>query len=216
MELLKYKIKFPTAKLFSEGLLEEQKDKRENRLKEKYGKDNSWRTPSLENFIKKYGEDEGTKRYNEYCKKLKGKGSLQYYLEKYGENEGTKRYNEMCQKKSECHKKEWYLNKFGIIEGIKIFNELSKKKSTSLENYIKKYGKEKGTKKYKNCFDKQIKHQSKIAIELFNSIKNIFKNEKMYFYDNPKEFGRYLKSIKRYCFLDFYMPDKNKVIEFYR
>jgi hypothetical protein len=38
----------------------------------------------LSNFIKKYGEEEGTTRYNKHCEKLRGKRTLQYFINKYG------------------------------------------------------------------------------------------------------------------------------------
>jgi hypothetical protein len=38
----------------------------------------------LSNFIKKYGEEEGTTRYNKYCEKLRGKRTLEYFINKYG------------------------------------------------------------------------------------------------------------------------------------
>lgn len=46
---------------------------------------------SLEGYILRYGEEEGTKRYGEDSKK-KVTGSLEFYVAKHGEDEGTKMY----------------------------------------------------------------------------------------------------------------------------
>jgi len=44
----------------------------------------------LDLFVKKYGEEEGTKRYKTFCANVSAKGinSLNFYIEKYGEEEG--------------------------------------------------------------------------------------------------------------------------------
>lgn len=46
---------------------------------------------SLEGYILRYGEEEGTIRYKKDSKK-KATGNLEFYINKYGEEEGTKRY----------------------------------------------------------------------------------------------------------------------------
>ena len=68
--------------------------------KEKYGwteedfnNFNKTRAITLENQIAKYGEEEGTKRFNDYCEKQVYAGNkLEYFIEKLGEIEGRKKY----------------------------------------------------------------------------------------------------------------------------
>jgi hypothetical protein len=73
-----------------------------------------------QNLIKKYGEEEGKKRFSQYCEKQKDAGnSLKYFVEKYGEDEGSQKYQEVCK-----------------LKGI------------TLENMIRVHGTDKGLIKY--------------------------------------------------------------------
>lgn len=76
--------------------------------KEKYGwteKDfkefNISRGVTLKNLIKKHGEQEGTKIFNNYVEKQKVNGkTLEYFIEKLGEKNGKIRYKEISLKKA--------------------------------------------------------------------------------------------------------------------
>lgn len=68
--------------------------------KEKYGwskKDfnnyNKSRAVTLENLIKKYGNEEGQERWDAYCERQRHTCSLEYFIEKYGEDKGTIEFN---------------------------------------------------------------------------------------------------------------------------
>lgn len=58
----------------------------------RYKEANSKKSLSIENFIRKYGEN-GKQKYEEYIQSQQGKGSLQWYIDKYGENIGIEKYN---------------------------------------------------------------------------------------------------------------------------
>ncbi len=47
---------------------------------------------TLNNLIKKYGKEMGTKKYNEWTYKQKNKNSIKYYIDKYGYDEGTEKW----------------------------------------------------------------------------------------------------------------------------
>lgn len=47
---------------------------------------------NLNGFIARYGKEEGTRRYNERCKKISKSLTVDWYIERYGIKEGTKRY----------------------------------------------------------------------------------------------------------------------------
>ena len=73
-------------------------------------------TASLQSFVRRYGNDEGKKKFNEYVSlQAKAGCKLEYFVEKYGKKEGEKKYNEVC-----------------------------KSKAVSKKNCIEKYGKEVG------------------------------------------------------------------------
>lgn len=113
-------------------------------------------TTSLETFKRKFGEEEGLKKYQEYCKKqgenshfnwkfhaskgmseeeakaltskLARNGTLENTIEKWGDEEGKRRYNER-----------------GKRQGYKI----------SLKGYLERYGEEEGWKKYRRVLNKK-------------------------------------------------------------
>ncbi|MEG1141616.1 MAG: hypothetical protein RSE41_04075, partial [Clostridia bacterium] len=53
---------------------------------------NKSRAVTLENLIKKYGNEEGQERWNAYCERQRHTCSLEYFIETYGNEEGTKKY----------------------------------------------------------------------------------------------------------------------------
>lgn len=70
---------------------------------EKYGwtrkefdKFNKSRAVTLVNLQKKYGKEEGKRRFEEYCARQSYTNSLDYMIEAYGEKEGTKKFEAFC------------------------------------------------------------------------------------------------------------------------
>ena len=62
---------------------------------------NKSRAVTLKNQQIKYGEKLGKEKFESYCKKQSYVGcKLEYFIEKYGEFEGTKKYNELNRKKA--------------------------------------------------------------------------------------------------------------------
>ncbi len=129
---------------------------------------------SLEGYVEKYGEIEGTSRYKERYEKSKKsmtgkKFDLNNYINLYGEIEGTRRFKQKgeniskSRKEKKCGTKEWYINKYGnkngLIEWKKYHNKLHNRHT--LEGFIERYG-EDGKIKFDNFVDK-----SKISIENF-------------------------------------------------
>ena len=58
------------------------------------------RATTLENYIKRYGKEDGLLRWNKYCAREAYAGnSLMYYIEKYGEVDGKQKFEEMIAKK---------------------------------------------------------------------------------------------------------------------
>jgi G:T-mismatch repair DNA endonuclease (very short patch repair protein) len=127
-----------------------------------------------EKCIKKFGEKEGIKRWNSYCKKQSDSNTFEYKNEKYGmteedfklynsnrattkENcirrygyeEGIIRWNSYCEKQAYAgNKKEYFIEIMGKVEGTKRWVDVCNSKVQSLENFNKRYGEE-GEIKYK-------------------------------------------------------------------
>ncbi len=184
--------------------------------------------------IKRYGEEEGLKRWEIYCNKQGNKNTLKYknekfgwseeqfdlfnksraitldnLIQKYGEVNGLKKWNIYIEKQKTTKSKEYMINKFGI-EKTEIIN---KQKGLTLENYIRKYGKEYGTIKYLDYINKAKSYYSKISQECFRKIDEYFnKKYTTYFEEKTKEFG--LITSIGYKKLDYYIKELNINIEF--
>lgn len=78
----------------------EYKQKKYGWTKEQFDEYNKSRAVTLAGNIEKYGEEEGTKRWMNYCERQAYTNTLAYFVEKYGEKEGTKRYERVCSEKS--------------------------------------------------------------------------------------------------------------------
>lgn len=124
------------------------------------------RSTNLEGFIFRYGEIEGTKKYNEYCEKSKhtkesfkqkygddwefkwnnyllskNSRSLFKLIERYGYEEGNKRFLDISKKYKYSMSKQAYIDKYGEHLGNIYYTDLIKSMdSSTLEFFIKKYG----------------------------------------------------------------------------
>ena len=167
----------------------EYKQKKYGWSKEQFDNYNQKRAVTLDNFIIRYGEEEGTKKFDEYRNKQRYLGcKLEYFIDKYGEEEGTKKYN-----------------------------EINKRKRLTLDNFIRKYGEYEGTKKFDEYIQKKNYSSSHLADELFNYIyENIDTEDKFhaYFLKLNTEFGKYDKELKKYYKYDFVLTNKKICIEF--
>lgn len=68
---------------------------------EEYDEYNASRASTIENFIERYGEEEGNQRWDEYCERQRYTTSLEYFIEEYGEDEGTKKFSHFNEKRFE-------------------------------------------------------------------------------------------------------------------
>jgi len=67
---------------------------------EQWNKFNASRASTEENYIKRYGEELGKKKWKTYCAHEAYAGNtLTYFIDKFGKDEGTKKYLEVIAKK---------------------------------------------------------------------------------------------------------------------
>ena len=124
---------------------------------------------SKESLIKLYGEDEGLKKWKNYCEKraksyekrkesgvIHNNGrSLEEYIKRHGEKEGLFLWEIRNKKQKDRFNIEYYISKFGEIEGIKEYlSYLKSMDKVSLKSFIKKYGKEDGKERYISFVEK--------------------------------------------------------------
>ena len=193
---------------------------------------------TIENFIKRYGEVEGRKRFDDYRKKQAYTNSFEYknkmygwsydeyetfnksrsitlenMIKKYGEKRGCEIYNAYVERQKYTKSKEYVVEKYGIEH----WDTLCKSKAITIDNYVRKYGEEEGIKKYKEAIDSHPKFVSKMATDFFQKMvddnKSVFDGLTLFF-GNKNEFGIYDKDSKQYYFIDFFVCDINVAIEF--
>lgn len=169
-------------------------------------------------MIRKWGEEEGLKRWKKYCDKHSYIASKEFYKDKYGELEGEKKYYEdramtlkMC------------IKRHGKIKGKKIWGSYCEQQryTCTKEHFINKWGEEEGTKKYENAriafanagLQDKFSTVSNISQELFISLYDKIKNTDEIYFDKLN--NEYVCMCSEHCyFLDFYDKTKNIVIEF--
>lgn len=136
----------------------------------------------LETFIKRYGDQEGKIKYEQYCRtqQLISKRTLEYWLK---ETNGDK--EKAIQLLSDYQRRDlnWYIAQFGEIDGHQKFQASNKKKGRTLENYINKYGIDEGYIRYANACKNNKDNQSgcfdsKGQLEVEEYLRGIFDNVK--------------------------------------
>ncbi len=189
---------------------------------------------SLDNFIKKYGEEEGNRRWDNYRKKQSITNTFEYKKEKYnmskddfdnynksrsvtlnnlikryGNEIGNQKWNEYLDKQRLTKSMDYMIIKYGAEKA----NKINKSKANTLENYINRYGEIEGKEKWINYFSNQKSFYSKISQEFFNSIDEIISKKYTTYYGQKNiEYGINLND--RYIRLDYFILELNLCIEF--
>ncbi len=105
---------------------------------------------TLDGQIKKYGKEEGTRRYDEMNSKKVH--TLENFIRKHGNVKGKEMYESTMAKK--CMSLEKFQNKYGIKAGTKRWNEWKSKCISTEENFIKRHGEKLGKQKWQDFKDK--------------------------------------------------------------
>ena len=199
-------------------------------------------TASKESFIRRYGEAEGNKRYEEYIKFHSDKNKFEYKhehlgwskeqfdefnrnravtlelcIKKHGQDLGKKIFEEYCGKQAYAGcKLEYFVEKYGEEKGNAIYQEVNKKKSLNRETFVRKYGEVEGEHIWKAYWLKRS-HTSPVSVvsqKLFDEILSQIPSNQ---YNKVKyaSFGGEQCIIGKtgYMFPDF-LYDNKKIIEF--
>lgn len=68
--------------------------------REQFDEYNKSRATTLVNMIRRHGEENGTRMFEEYCEKQRYSTTLDYFIEEYGVEEGTMIYNNFVEARS--------------------------------------------------------------------------------------------------------------------
>lgn len=219
---------FPDSKLCTEELLNKV-GQTEEKMIQRYGEiegKHRWElyrekqayTNTKEYFIEKYGNIDGIQKYT-----LANKNraiTLSNCIKKYGDKKGIEIFNNYREKQAYTNTKEYFIKKYGELDGNKKYYHNNFLKSHTYESYLYRFNgdEEKALYELKRYFSaKNIYNQSKIAIDLFDNIRDILINNgfKKIFYESYTQ--EWYLNISKYGFvkLDFFVKETNKVIEFY-
>lgn len=165
-----------------------------------------------ENLVRKWGEDIGTQKWENYCKKQSFSNTFEYKKEKYGwTKEKFDEYN-----KSRSVTLENLISRHGEEKGLILWKEYCDKQkySTSIQYFVEKYGTPKGTEIYENFCKKRLfgAGYSQVSKNLFDKISEQFKGFDIFYGEN--EWYSYDNINKKYYLIDFYIKELNIGIEF--
>lgn len=209
----------------------------DDRAKEIWGEIQSNRAITLENCIKRFGEEQGKIRFEKYCEKqaytntyeyklktgkIKNHEEFEQYnksrattydnlLKKYGEEEAIKRWDEYRKKQAYTNTKEHLGDNYEYINFLK---------SHTFDSYLVRYKDEEIAKqKLDEYFSKSSLNYSKISQKLFKTIIELYPfkdyQDSIYFAEYNKEYGVYNEITKKYNLYDFVCTELKFVIEFH-
>jgi len=189
--------------------------------------------------IEEYGEEEGLRRWKDYCDKQSKTNTFAYKRDKYGmsreefdkynqnrfntkdnfvkrhgEVEGLKKWGEYCNKQAYVGSSEQYfIDKYGDVKGKEVWKDICRRKCNTLEVFIERYGKIEGVRRHQSMIDNKVCFFSKVSQELFREIQN--EEEGEYFATKGKEYSVYCENTKSIYFYDFVNTRLKKCIEFH-
>ena len=188
---------------------------------------------TFKNMIKKYGDEEGTKRWNNYCNRQRLTNEFEYkkekhgwsadkfdsfnksravtlenMIKKYGDEEGTKRWNNYCNRQRLTKSWSYMVEKYGKEKAYKI----NKSKGITLENMINRYGDE-GITKYNEAITHVNSGVSAISQKIFEKLDEYISPKYETYYAN-KNFEFAIQVNDKYYKLDYYIPELKIAIEY--
>lgn len=174
-------------------------------MKEKYAITES-------NLINKWGEENGKRKWKEYCNKQSVSNTFEYKKEKYGwSKDKFDEYN-----KSRSVTIENLIKRHGEENGLVIWKEYCdrQKYTTSIEYFINKHGYQKGKEVYENFCKKRMfgAGYSMISKKLFDKLSERINSNTLYYGEN--EWYSYDKDNNKYYLIDFYIKELNIGVEF--
>lgn len=141
---------------------------------------------SLENYILRYGEVEGKKKYDEYCSIPKCR-TLEFWLNKgYSEKDAKSKL-----KNIQSRGRSYFVDKYGTVEGVKKYKNFVRKITGNFKSY------------------------SKESIFFFNEVfKDLKFLNNMTLYWKENEWYIYDKKETKIYFYDLYIKDLNLIVEY--
>lgn len=193
---------------------------------------------TLSRMIERYGDIEGSKKYEEYRTKQSVKNTFEFKrdlygwsqedfkqynksrsvtlencIRRHGETEGRTVFNTYCEKQAYAGVSlEYFQERYGKELGEAEYNRINALKANTLENYVNRYGWEDGPRLFKEYVESRPTiFFSKLGLEFCEIVSTMIDDECRF---GESEFGIYDKVMGRYYKYDFCIPNKRKIIEF--
>ena len=188
-----------------------------------------------ENMIRRYGEEEGERRWKSYVEKQALVNTFEYKQERYGwtreqfdkynaeravtrenmirrygEEEGERRWKSYVEKQIRTKSKEYMLAKFGSDK----VNEINKRKAITLENMVRLYGEEEGKIRFDNYQKNKVHFFSNLSQRFFSEIDKLIGDRYTTYYATKNDEWYVCFKGGDIVFLDFYIKELNLCIEF--
>lgn len=183
-------------------------------------------TTSKKSFIKRFGEEEGLKKFdnhfNNIHSQVKGQSynTLESFIQKYGNDEGIRKFR--VAKELGAHTLENFIRRDGELEGTVKYEKWKQSTARTLENFQKTYGIEEGTERYKNYrsnFGGAFGEASKESLLIFEPITKYltelgFGEELYYGANGKKEYFLYDSKNDNFYLYDFTIRSAKIIIEY--
>ncbi len=151
--------------------------------------------PSMESFIRKYG-DKGKEKYFSWKENVgkasKNRNTKDFFISKYGKVVGEERYNLYIERQKVSHSEQ--------TRGREKHREISSRSGNNKDSYVKKYGEEEGIRRWEERQKKWLQTMSSKTEEEKRKINEKKKNTLKNFIDRyGKEVGtsRYREMLKK-------------------
>ena len=191
---------------------------------------------TIEHMIEKYGEEEGNKIWENYCKRQAETNTFEYkhkkygmnkrefeeynhsravtktnLIKKYGEQEGLRRWNEYVEKQKITKSWDYMVEKFGEEKA----REINRKKLMIEDNFVRKYGEITGKIKYNEWLKNKNCGFSGVSQKFLNEIdRYIGKRYNTKYATKNNEITIYCHSTHSHYSLDYYIPELKICVEF--
>lgn len=143
--------------------------------------------------------------------------TLDNMIKRYGENEGHKRWDEYRAKQAIAGVSEsWFITKHGEAKGRQIWADVCRAKRHTLPNYINRYGVDEGTRRYNEWLTKLCNrgyNGSKPELELAELVTRICEQDVVYSH-LTHQYCKWSHVLNRAVMYDIVIPSKRIVIEF--
>lgn len=188
-----------------------------------------------EKAIKKYGEVDGLKKWEEYCKKQAISNTFEYKQNKYGwtkdqfdeynksravtlenliqrhgDELGNIIWDNYRQRQSETKSWEYMVKSYGEEKA----KEINSQKSLTLESFMRKYGEIEGIKRWEEYSINRANPYSKISQILFNDLDRYLSNKYTTYYATKDNGEWFVRGKNQVYYLDYFIYELNICIEF--